>query len=208
MPEDVSARVRAVIDLPATERRVDRLVASLLYQPGARITSFVLLLSLVLFAAAGPLTAWAFVVFDRSNRLTFATGLLLATLPALLVADGFFLSRLRMHNRRALAVLVATCGARPPARAGEPARCRLCLGPLRGANATVVRCVFCHAANVTGVDLRAMFDNASKSEGDLEAALYAWQKAGAKWRAPAVLAAATAAATVLLLVWIGGGWSW
>lgn len=200
IPPDLRERVRAALDLPRAQRKIDRLVERLLDQPGARSTMFLLLVSLALLGSAWPVTVWAYVHVYRMHQLTLAAGVLLALLPMLLIVDGYFLSRLRLVDRRALASLVTVFGANPPINAGEPARCRSCWAPLRDTNATVVRCVFCDASNITGVDLRALATRNEESADSLETAMFERNMARRGWWL-GTLAAALAGASTVILVW-------
>jgi hypothetical protein len=196
MPPDVRERVRAAAEWPAARRRVDRLAAHLLDQPGARSTTILLVLSLALIGGAWPATVWAYVHAYRAHHLTLDRGFELAALPFLLVIDGFFLSRVRMVDRRALASFVTVFGASPPVVPGDPPRCRSCGAPLRTSDdATVVRCVFCDVSNVTGVDLRSLAGRTEESQDSLEEEL---RRRGAerwKWRALALASTPLVAAT-------------
>jgi hypothetical protein len=95
----------------------------------------------------------------------------LILLPFILIADGFFLSRLRMVDRRALGTLATSFGAKPAAREGDPLRCRSCLGPLPKRSTVVVACVYCGASNITGIDLRGNVARAKRSARSLEQAI-------------------------------------
>jgi hypothetical protein len=171
VPSDVRDRVRATAKLTKQSRRAERLVQKLLDQPGASSTMLLLGLSFVVIGSAWPLTAWAFVHIAHMHALTPVRGVGLAYLPFLLVADGFFLSRLRLVDRRALGMLTTTFGAHPPAHEGEPLRCRSCLGPLPTRDTVVVECAFCAASNITAVDPRANAHRAQASAISLQEAL-------------------------------------
>jgi hypothetical protein len=173
VPDDVRERVRAAAIVTATDARLARTVGALLEQPGARSTTISLVASLALIGAAWPLAVWGVVRLYHADELTFGRGAALAVLPLLLVADGFFLSRARLVDRHALGTLVIGFGARPPAAPGAPLTCRTCGGALPDASATVVRCAFCGAANLTGVDLRALAGRREASTATLESALAA-----------------------------------
>ena len=200
MPTDLRERVRAALELPRAQRKIDHLVEHLLDQPGARSTMFLLLVSLALLGSAWPITVWAYVHVYQMHQLTPIAGMVLALLPALLIVDGYFISRLRLVDRRALASLVTAFGARPPLNAGEPARCRSCWAPLRDSSATVVRCVFCEASNITGVDLRALANRNDESIDSLETAMYERNLARRGWWL-GTLGAAIAGAFTVWLVW-------
>jgi hypothetical protein len=200
MPPDVRERVRAAAVWPAARRRVDRLAARLLDQPGAQSTTILLVLSLALIGGAWPATVWAYVHAYRAHHLTFARGFELAALPFLLVIDGFFLSRVRMVDRRALASFVSVFGASPPAVPGDPPRCRSCSAPLRTSDdATVVRCVFCDVSNVTGVDLRSLAGRTEESQDSLEEELRRRGEERWKWRTLALASTPLVAATAFVL---------
>ncbi|MDB4993804.1 MAG: hypothetical protein JWM74_1236 [Myxococcaceae bacterium] len=168
---EVRDRVRATTKLTKQSRRAERLVQKLLDQPGAGSTMLLLGLSFVVIGSAWPLTAWAFLHLAHLRELTVVRGVGLAYLPFLLVADGFFLSRLRLVDRRALGMLTTTFGAHPPERKGEPLRCRSCSGPLPTRDTVVVECVFCAASNITGVDPRANAHRTQASAISLQEAL-------------------------------------
>jgi LSD1 subclass zinc finger protein len=200
MPPDVRERVRAAALLPAARRRVDRLVAHLLDQPGAQSTTVLLVLSLLFIGGAWPVTIWAYVHAYHAHQLTVARGFELAALPILLVIDGFFLSRVRMVDRRALASFVTVFGASPPAVPGDPPRCRSCSAPLHMTDdATVVRCVFCDVSNITGVDLRSLAGRTQDSQDSLEDALRRRSEQRWKWRLLALASTPLVAATVVVL---------
>jgi hypothetical protein len=104
-----------------------------------------------------------------------------------------------MVDRHALASLVIGFGARPPAQPGAPPRCRSCWAPLRAADATVVRCVFCGVSNITGVDLRALAGRTSEAQDSLEWAMSLRNMARRGWMLGAAFAAVAAFATFALL---------
>jgi hypothetical protein len=171
VPKDVRERVKASATLTKKSKRAEKLVTKLLDQPGAGSTTALLWLSFLVIGSAWPVTIWAYVHLYRLQELTLLRGLALGCLPFLLIADGFFLSRLRLVDRRALGTLVMTFGAQPPARKGEPLRCRSCMGPLPASAAVVIQCIYCNASNVTGIDLRANAQRAAKSARSLWGAL-------------------------------------
>lgn len=182
IPDDVQGRVRAEALLSSARARVERSVETLLDQPGAASTTALLVVSFLFMAIAWPFTFWGYVHLWRLHRLTPLLGAALAALPFLLIGDGFFLSRLRMVDRRALGSLTTTFGARPPQRSGGPLTCRACNAPLPARETTVVQCVFCGASNVTGVDLRANTRRADSSAQSLDVALAEREVERARWR--------------------------
>ncbi len=199
MSKDVRERVRAAAELPKREQRAAKLVDKLLDQPGATSTTIFLALSSSLIAAAWPVTVWAYVHLYRLQRLDFVSGALLAFLPLLLVADGFFLSRLRLVDRRALGSMIMTFAARPPSKPGDPLGCRSCLAPLPKEPQTVVKCVYCGAANLTGLDLRSHESRAAESEASLMDAIDDRTRQRNTWRLRTLLSIPAFVVTVVLL---------
>ena len=103
----------------------------------------------VLFAVASvPCTYEFFATFDTlrdwSGRNRTYGGAVLATL--MLVGVWIFGILAFLRVKRAQADLRAACAALPPERKGDPARCRVCGGPLPAGDA-VVRCPFCATDN-------------------------------------------------------------
>jgi hypothetical protein len=186
VPKDVRERVIATMKLSKQSKRLERLVGKLLDQPGAGSTTALLWVSFALIGSAWPLAIWGFVHLYRLHELSAIHGVALGVLPFLLIADGFFLSRLRLVDRHALATLTSSFGANPPAKKGDPLRCRSCMGPLRSGSdvrsEVVVECVFCGAANITGVDPRANARRAKASAESLEDALARRLRERRKWR--------------------------
>ena len=199
IPDDVRARVEAALTLPREAQRADRIVERLLDQPGARSTSLTMSLSLAVIGSAWPLALGLGLHAWHAERLDVLPGIALAVLPFLLVADGFFLSRLRLVDRRALAALTLGFGARAPVRPGEPSTCRGCGAPLRDAPEVVVRCVFCGAANLTGLDLRESAAEVSKHVSSLDDALAARAKERSYWRWRTLASVPLFVATVALV---------
>jgi hypothetical protein len=200
MPQDVRARVDAALVVSREAARASSLVATMLDQPGARTTSTALGVSLLVIGDAWPLAAALAFHAWRAHRLDALAGVALVALPLLLVADGFFLSRLRLVDRRALAALTFGFGARPPASQGDPSTCRACGAPLRDASdVVVVRCVFCNADNVTGLDLRATARQTSKHAKSLDDALAARTQERSKWRWRTLASVPLFVATVVLV---------
>lgn len=199
MPQDIRERCAAALILPRAAQRVDRIVARLLDQPGARATSIFLAGSLALIGGAWPIAIVTGAALRHAHTLNLPRGLALAALPFGLIADGFFLSRLRLVDRRALATLTLGFAAHQPARVGEPSACRSCGAPLRDTSTTVVRCVFCSAANLTGIDVRGHATRITLDEASLEDALADRRAERWKWGFRTVLSLPLFVATLLIL---------
>ncbi|MEO8877366.1 MAG: hypothetical protein ABI461_17360, partial [Polyangiaceae bacterium] len=120
----------------------------------------------VLFVLASiPLTYELATTFhtlrDWSGRNETYGGAVLATL--LLIGVWIFGFRAFFRVKRAQDQLRKACAAVPPDRKGEPARCRVCGGPL-AAGAAVVRCPFCATDNFS--DLAAIGNLAERQSHD------------------------------------------
>lgn len=144
MPTDLVEKVRAARMLPAERERSEKMVRSLLRQPGAHTVNVLLtVLGVALFVVL-PVTlatvgVWAFVIASLA-----CVGLV-------------FFVRLVVSNRRALRLMELNFGARAPKREGDPWACRRCGGPLPSGGSDedmVARCTYCSADNILGVDLR------------------------------------------------------
>ena len=92
---------------------------------------------------------------DWSGRNQTYGGAVLATL--MLVAVWIFGIRAFFRIKRAQDELRAACAALPPERKGDPARCRVCGGPLPAGDA-VVRCPFCATDNFSERDTIAKLE--------------------------------------------------
>jgi hypothetical protein len=204
IPANVRERVRASKALDRAEQRAAKLVARLLDQPGARSTAVALGVAFLFIGGAWPVAAGLGVHLYRAHTLTVATGAALFVLPFLLIADGFFLSRVRFVDRHALATLTIGFGAHPPAKEGDPLACRACGGPLPDAGEAVcVRCVFCSAMNLTTVDVVGCASRAKGTVKTLDHALDDRQRERARWRARAIasLPLLLMTAALLRLLW-------
>ncbi|HEY4056217.1 MAG TPA: hypothetical protein VGM39_06385, partial [Kofleriaceae bacterium] len=154
MTEDIRTRVRAQVTVTRDQAHVDRVAPQLLDQPGARSTTRQLAVSLAVIGLAWPVAAALVVHLAKLHALTPEKGVLIAVLPFLLIADGFFLSRLRLVDRRALATVTLSYAAIPPAKPGAPPTCHNCSAPLPATPAVVGRCLFCGIENLMNLDLR------------------------------------------------------
>ena len=106
VPNDVRERVTASTTLTKKSKRAERLVTKLLDQPGAGSTTGLLWLSFLVIGSAWPITIWAYAHLHRVQELTIFRGVAFGLFSFLVIADGFFFSRLRLVDRRALGTLV------------------------------------------------------------------------------------------------------
>lgn len=153
MPPDLRARLRAVVEATRSNQGVARALAELLRQPGARAASAALAL-----AAASSLSVWGAVVAvlllaGLHDVGAFDTAALLAAGLAL-TSVAFVWARAGLAKRRALHLITAAYGARPPRDAGAAWTCRQCGAALPASEHLAAGCAHCGADNVLGVDLR------------------------------------------------------
>lgn len=199
MPEELRVRVEAARKLPAAEARAARFVEMLLEQPGARSMTAFLMASIAIMVLPCPLVAALAARLSHRHALTplFVAGL--ALLPLLFVIDGFFLSRYRFVDRRAIRTVVTSFAALRPERADGPPRCHSCLAPLHDSDSVVVTCVYCAAPNVTGVDLRGSVRKAKASTKALVEALAGRDFERRAWMRATLWSLPFAIATIALL---------
>lgn len=153
MPPELRARLRAVVEATRSKHGVARALAELLQQPGARAASSALAL-----AAASSLAVWGAVVAvlliaGLHDVGAFDTAALL-TAGLALTSVAFVWARAGLARRRALHLITAAYGARPPRDGGAAWTCRQCGGALPASEHLVAGCAHCGADNVLGVDLR------------------------------------------------------
>ncbi|HEY8073639.1 MAG TPA: zinc ribbon domain-containing protein [Labilithrix sp.] len=164
VPADVRERMRAARTLREDAPAVSRLVARVReLTPAARTNqmlaaAFMTVTASVFFAVFGVLRGWP-------------SPVLLAVAASLVVCAP---ARLAVANRTAAIALAMGSGAREPESPDEPHGCRVCGAPLPAAKANdplVVRCVYCAADNVLGLDLRVEAGAAQWERGTFELAL-------------------------------------
>jgi hypothetical protein len=150
---DTREKIRVASALSEKTEQLEAVVHDLLEQPSARRANRVLGLvdALILWTpAAGIVICLVPAPFGGFLRgfMVLAIGVPLA------IAGGYF-ARAEIVERQALRGLTMGMGARNPLRAGEPPRCRQCGGTLviRPQHA-VALCLYCHAENLLGLDLR------------------------------------------------------
>lgn len=166
--DELRERVRAARGLAVDRARSDAMVGRVLRQPGASRTNVFLSMTALALYVASPV-ALGLVVSAHPNRALVAVAFVLLAITFV---------RADIASRKALRALVTGFAARAPAREGEPCSCRRCAAPLPDATdaAVVVRCVYCQAANVLGLELRAEAASAKSDESELESALAARRK--------------------------------
>lgn len=165
---DAAERIRSAADLGRVTERLEEAIQRLLDQPPATSANRPLdLLGFLILVV--PAAALGVSVLPGGG----ATGGLALLAVGVPFATGIaFLARLFVAERQALRALTAGMGARNPARAGEPPRCRQCGGTLLIRDRHVVAiCLFCRAENLLGLDLRPALAAAQSHDYELGAIL-------------------------------------
>jgi hypothetical protein len=169
-------------------------VRQLLRQPGAGRANVVLAFCGVVCASAWGVLAGVALVTGAGELGGFELAWLLGT-GLSLTAAAFLLGRLALVERGALQLLATTYGAKAPRDAASGPRCRACGAPLpAAADALLVRCAYCEAENIVGVDLRTEVAPARARERELGDVLAGRRSARRRWLG------ASAGAGVLALV--------
>lgn len=171
VPTPLRERLRAMTDVVASSKIARTLLPKLLDQPGARMTS-VLMVAIGIPIALAWLLAVVFAVFLwRDDGFRTANFGALSVAAVVIVVGSYYLLRFWLVNRMALGVVTLQYGAFAPANDGAPWRCRSCDGPLTTTGESlVVRCVWCESDNVLGVDTRPQAAGARREWRTLEAA--------------------------------------
>jgi Tol biopolymer transport system component len=194
LPPDVRAKVRAEQRGKQARGAIASLVTRLVEQPGATRINLTFVLGGAAMILAWPASiaigAWAWSRDDLDGLRVLS----LLVFPLALIPGIFMLLRATLVDRFALRLLTLELGAKTPTRDGDPFGCRACSGPLVVAEGeVVVRCVYCEADNVLGLDLRGKTQREQSSAKSLGDAL-AWRtKERRRWRlwlVPAVLSTA------------------
>ena len=167
VPLALQERQRAQVALGQSREATERLVESLLEQPGAGKASASLALTAGGVAAAWALAIAPLFVSGVGDVGVFEVGVALA---AGLLASAAVVSfgKVGLINRGALRLLTSSFGARAAADPRGPPECRRCRAPLPSAERTVVGCVYCQAENILGLDLRAHVAPAKEHQLSLE----------------------------------------
>jgi hypothetical protein len=197
VPPDLQERIRAANQVAAGRGTSDRLVGKLLQQPGAKRTGTRLFAAAVPMMLAWPAALAAIAVEASANALGFGSAVELLLFPIAVILGLFFILRAKLADRFALRLLTLDFGAQRPARAGDPHTCRQCDAPLpERPGSVLVRCVYCGADNVLGLDLRRDAGKATREASSLEDALAKRTKERTLWGLLTVVA--------VLLVLLGG----
>jgi TPR repeat protein len=198
IPQELAARIRAQRELAAARPANARAVARLLDQPSARVTSRVMLLLGIPISLVWPGVGIAAGLLRHRELLGFVNCAILVAGGALAIVALFFLMRAALIDRQALALISTGFTARPPERPGDPHGCRNCSAPLPPTDAVLVRCAYCDADNVLGLDVRHESRRAVDEGRSLEAELRRRRRERRVW----TLAAAGSLAFLVASRWI------
>ena len=146
LPLKLRERIRAARELDADSRSLRRLAEKLARRPSAARTNVALLASGAFFLVSVALAVFG-VEVGWPSAVLVAVAL---SLPLLVFA------RMDIADRIGAVALAMGSAARSPEKPGDPYACRVCGAPLppAEAGAIVVRCGYCNADNVLGIDLR------------------------------------------------------
>ncbi len=190
--------MRAARDFSGARAVTERLIEGLLKQPGAdRVNKLLLgfgIPMMLVWPTAFAVGAWRGVL----REIDPVDFLWLGLFPMATILALFFILRAQLVDRQALKLLTLNFGAKEPAKAGDPYMCRLCSAPLPdAAGKVVVRCAYCSADNVLGLDLRREAAQGVEEAQGLEGAIAQRSKERLLWRF------LTGVAAILLLVGVG-----
>ena len=165
VPDVLRTRIHEVRQARAAQSHVGALVDRLLSLPSARSTNVFIFAASILMLGAIPAAT-----FNIASET--ADALLVAAIGIGISLDATIAAWMHVVDRKALRVLLTAFAASSPRREGEPERCRRCDAPLPevGGDDAIVRCVYCSADNVLGLDV-GIRSTVVRDEADLGAAL-------------------------------------
>jgi hypothetical protein len=206
MPVAAREQLAAQEEVEQGRETSERLLRSLLRQPGARRTNLLLAVAIPPLLLGWPLAG---VLFDEMyqirHRFAWHHGVSLFVAALSFTYGLSWLLRAQVVARAAVRLVATRFAAVPPAAPGEPSSCRHCGGPLPEgpAEQLVAICVYCRAENVLGINLVPTARREAGQARDLGAELSARLAERRKYRlvslASLVLLAVSAAS--LLPVW-------
>jgi hypothetical protein len=178
------AEVRKRIEAGAAHAHLETAVAKVLAQPGATGINVLLAVVMAVVSVSGLLGPIALIYAPRIGMALVALALTM-----------FFVARARIDGRRALRDVTLGFAAKTD-KAGASC-CRVCTGGLPAGENVVVRCVYCDAMNVRGLDFGR--GGASKATLEEELARRA-STARLAWIFAAISAAITVACVLALVI--------
>jgi hypothetical protein len=198
VPHETQERVRAARQVSGARAVTEKLIVGLLQQPGADRTNKLLLFFGIPMMLVWPLAFAIGAVRGLLRDIEFIDFLWLGLFPLATILALFFVLRAQLADRQALRLLTLNFGAKEPARPGDPYTCRSCDAPLPDSPGNVVvKCAYCAADNILGLDLRREAAPATEEAKGLEDAVAQRSQERFLWRA------LTGVAGVLLLLGVG-----
>ncbi|MBX7084076.1 MAG: hypothetical protein K1X88_33010 [Nannocystaceae bacterium] len=183
VPPEVAERVRSSDAATGARGRIDAALGKLIEQPGAGWTNVAFTLAGTAMVMAWPASIAIGVVQWQHDNLGAVRVLSLLVFPAAMILGLAFLLRASLVDRFALRLLTLDFGARDPVRPGDPFGCRGCAAPLpAAAQGVLVRCAYCSADNVLGLDLRAHARRSQSVARSLDDALSWRARERRRWR--------------------------
>ena len=157
VPEPLREKIRAARTLATEHPRNARMIARLLRQPSARAVWIAMVALGAPMLLVWPACAIGCFVLDRRGLLTALDVVVFLVAGMVAIGALFVVMRLTLVNRQALSLLSTRFSALPPDKPGAPPLCRNCQAPLPGAadGQMLVRCAYCDADNILGLDVRA-----------------------------------------------------
>jgi len=170
VPAELRARIRAVIEVAASKQGLARALGELLDQPGAGAATTALVLAILASVVTWAAATFVLVLANLADLDAFDTTLML--LSGIALSGVFFLwARAGLARRRALHLVTAAYGAKPPRDARGGWTCRQCGGALPASTHLVQGCAYCGVDNVLGVDLRTEASAGRKERASIEQVL-------------------------------------
>jgi uncharacterized Zn finger protein (UPF0148 family) len=191
LPRQVRDQAAAAKEM-AEGRSLKELLQRLFEQPSAAMTNVWLhLLAGTLFLTA----TWSLVLFLLMQRWNVSASSWLEAswtilgVPFLVCASLHVIGMRMLARRSALQVLSLGYGALAPEKSGQPSSCRRCAAPLLESRARgVMRCVYCGADNILGIDLRPFVDATRRERASLDEFVTQQQNRRRRWAWASALA--------------------
>ncbi len=200
IPDDVQMRIRAINKRDAAAQRSEKMIEKLIHQPGALRTSFFVFLAAIPSMLAWPAAIIGAGVLYALCYLRVANAILLAIAAFGVIAALYYLVRGQLTDRQALRLLTMSFAAHAPTAAGGAHHCRQCNGPLiEPPGQVLVRCVYCGAQNVLGLDARGDAQKGRAQVESLDEALSKRSVERSRWRWSAAAALGILAIVAILV---------
>ena len=201
VPHELRLRLRDAHQIARGRSAVEKLVHSLIRQPGAvRTNVYVFICAAVMFMA-WPVALALLTLVDHYDFISPQTMTACFVSPLGFILGLFFILRGLTARRAALRLLTLHYGAFPPDGEGEPHTCRSCGAPLHEEpDRILIRCAYCDADNILALDLRRRAAPAAEQERRLERDLRAQRRERIKWAVYAFLSIFIVAGSILLAV--------